>query len=261
MSSQEEAQKGRSMSKFSRGLVALGSLVALTSGMGPVRAAESLGPAQCDPKTHNFTTDITNQYAPMQTGQVSKFFGIDGKVRLGLEIKVLAGTESFNGVPTAVVKETEWVDKDADGEVGPKERLIEISHNYFAQTTNGGDAGTVCYFGESVQIFEKSGKFKGDTTGSWRADHPGNAPGIFMPANPVVGSTYQMEFAPGVAEDQLTVLGFDDDVTVPLNTYDDVLRVKESSSLDGDSDFKSYAPGVGLIIDEVLELTDFDANG
>ena len=40
-----------------------------------------------------------------------------------------------------------------DGKDDEGEELIEISLNYFAQT----DAGTVCYFGETVDIFDEDG--------------------------------------------------------------------------------------------------------
>jgi hypothetical protein len=65
--------------------------------------------------------------------------------------------------------------------------------DYFAQTTTG----TVCYFGEDVQIFENGGV---STPGSWRADARGNQPGIYMPANfnPLDGSRGTKVYAQGV---------------------------------------------------------------
>ena len=256
MSSLEEAQKGNSMSKVSRSLVAVGSLFALTFGMSPAKAA-TLNPDLCSP-SQTFTTNITNRYAPMQPGQVSTFFGVEDGTPVGLTIAVTSDTADFYGgaIVTRDVVETQWVDTDADGERDSTEKFIEISHNYFAQTA----AGTVCYFGEDVMIFAKNGKFKGDTGGSWRADDPDNAPGIFMPANPRKGDSYQMEFAPGIAEDQVTI----EDITtvnVSGHQYRRALKVNEFSQLDGDSDLKYYAPNVGLIIDEVLQLTDFSVAG
>jgi hypothetical protein len=83
--------------------------------------------------------------------------------------------------------------------------LIEISRNYFAQT----EAGTVCYFGENVNIYEDGRVVSND--GSWRADGrrglPGLAPGIFMSASPKPGMHFQQEVAPGVAEDEATIVG------------------------------------------------------
>lgn len=76
------------------------------------------------------------------------------------------------------------------------EFVIETSINYYAQTQDG----TVCYFGEDVDIFLPDGGVSHE--GAWRADDPGNAPGIFMPADPQVGMTFQQEVAPGTAEDK-----------------------------------------------------------
>jgi hypothetical protein len=71
-------------------------------------------------------------------------------------IEVTNDTMAFyNGaVTTRVVVETEWGDKNANGELDHNEKLIEISRNYFAQTK----AGTVTYFGEDVNIY-KCGKY------------------------------------------------------------------------------------------------------
>jgi hypothetical protein len=245
------------MSKLSRGIVAVGSLTALAFGMSPAKADALDHEVLCSPTTQTFSTVITNDYAPMLPGQVATFFGIDGKVRLGLEIEVLDETETFydGDVTTIVVRETEWADKDADGVIDPKERLIEVSHNYFAQTA----AGTVCYFGEDVQIY-KNGKFKGDTSGSWRADDAGNAPGIFMPANPQEGDTYQMEDAPGTAEDEATVLRTGLEKSVPEGEFEDVIEVEDCNPLEGPDScgIKYYAPNVGLIVDGPVELTSFN---
>jgi hypothetical protein len=260
---------GKAMSRVSRGIVAASTLAALVFGWSPAKAAEPSPPPECAP-TQTFSTVINNEYAPMLPGQVSTFFGLDGKVRLGLQIEVLnqsgepvtqpfygAANDGIPTVTTIVVRETEWVDKNADGVIDPKERLIEVSDNYFAQTAEG----TVCYFGEDVQIY-KSGKFRGDTSGSWRADDPGNAPGIFMAANPTEGQSWQTEFAPDVAMDTAEVVEDGLTVEVPADEYSNAIEVKDCNPLEPPPDncgTKYYAPGVGLIIDGPVELTSFNA--
>jgi hypothetical protein len=263
MSSQEEAQKGSSMSKFSRGLVAVGSLVALI-GMSPAKAATQLPLTICAPDLI-FTADhINNPYSPFLPGQVARFHGVEEdegvEVPLGLVVTVLDEEKTlYSGkqkIVTRVVEEREWVDPANPGFFDVGEELIEVSRNYFAQVENGPRPGSVCYFGEDVKSYE-DGRFHGDRSGSWRADQKGNAPGIFMPANPQRGETYQIESAPGVAMDQATISN-SPPKTVPFGTYQDVIRVQECG-LDGACDTKFYASGPGLIIDEALELTDFDA--
>jgi hypothetical protein len=168
-----------------------------------------------------------------------------------LQITVLTETETLysgrNAVTTRVVEETEWEDSNANGMIDDGENLIEISRNFFAQTQDG----TVCYFGEEVDIYEGGQVVSHE--GAWRADESGNAPGIFMPANPQVGMAYQQEIAPGVAEDQATIVRRGS-FTVLAGTFADTLTVRDFNPLDGSRSTKVYAQGVGLIADSPLEL-------
>jgi hypothetical protein len=215
---------------------------------GPAIAAQ-LDPSLCAPDTNHFTTSITNPYFPLGVGQQWVFSGIDEGQTVGLQVTVLKDTQTlYSGRVTAqVVEEREWVDTDADGRVDRREPLIEVSRNYFAQTQDG----TVCYFGEAVDIYENGMVVSHE--GSWRADEPGNAPGIFMPAQPKSGMSFAQEVAPGVAEDQATIVGTGT-VTVPFGTFNDTIRVREVNPLDGDKGYKIYALGVGLIQDGPVSL-------
>jgi hypothetical protein len=122
---------------------------------------------------------------------------------IGLRITVLDQTEQLysgsQAVTTRVVEEVEWFDANANGVVDAGETLVEISYNYFAQTQDG----TVCYFGETVDIYENGVVVSHQ--GAWRADQPGNAPGIFMPADPQPGIAFHSEFAPGIAMDRVEI--------------------------------------------------------
>ena len=111
----------------------------------------------------------------------------------------------------------------------------------------------MCYFGEDVKIFTDDGISR---DGSWRADAKGNAPGIFMPADAKPGMFFKQEVAPEVAEDEATIMG-SGPVEVPYDTYSDTIRVYELNPLDGDSGYKFYAGGVGLIRDDILDLVTF----
>jgi hypothetical protein len=86
---------------------------------------------------------------------------------------VLPETEPFRfgggrNVTTRAMTEVEWADTDADGEIDADEELIEISRNYFAQTQTGPAPGTVCYFGENVDIYEDGEIVSHE--GAWRAE-------------------------------------------------------------------------------------------
>jgi hypothetical protein len=187
-----------------------------------------------------------------------------GAEALGLRIEVLDGpgsTEVVAGVSTRVVKEIEWVDDNGDGEVGglPDEPLIEESLNYFAQVASGPNAGTVCYFGEAVMIYE-DGVFNGDTTGSWRAGEGSNTPGIFMPAEPAKGQFFQTENAPEVAMDEATITAVGRSVKVPALSTREAIKVRDCNPLEKpvSCGTKYYAPNVGLVVDGPVELTSFN---
>jgi hypothetical protein len=75
-----------------------------------------------------------------------------------------------------------------------------------------------------------------------------------MPADPLVRTRFQMEGAPGIAEDEGRVTG-SGQVKVVAGVYDETLRVREYNPLDGDVGFKTFAKGVGMIIDGEVELT------
>jgi hypothetical protein len=136
------------------------------------------------------------------------------------------------------------------GEVDPGENRIEVSLNYFAQTLDG----TVCYFGEAVDIYEDGEIVSHE--GAWRADARGNAPGIFMPADPQPGMTFQQEVAPGVAMDQATVVHTGGRATLPDGTVVETITVRDFNPLDGSKGTKVYASGVGPIQDATLDLIE-----
>ncbi len=210
----------------------------------------------CAPDSgHTFTPNVTNQFFPLPASQQWIYLGKEGGQNIGLRITVLGGTETFYPGPDAVatrrVEETEWEDDDADGVIDAGEFVIETSINYYAQTGEG----TVCYFGEDVMIFLPDGGFT--TEGAWRADDPGNAPGIFMLAEPETGMSFQQEVAPGVAEDMATIVADGKAVRTPAGRFTDTIRVRDFNPLDGSKGTKSYATDVGLIQDGPLLLTSY----
>jgi hypothetical protein len=209
----------------------------------------------CAPESNTFSTDVTNPFFPLPAGQQWVLVGKEGPDDLGLQVTVLNRAETFfkgkNSISTVRVEEKEWEDDDGDGVIDQGEFVIETSINYFAQTQDG----TVCYFGETVDIFQPDGSVTHE--GSWRADDPGHAPGIFMPADPQEGMTYQQEVAPGIAEDEATILAVGRTVSTPAGTFTDTLRVRDFNPLDGSRGVKSYARNVGVIHDGPLLLSSF----
>lgn len=230
------------------------SLVAPASVIGASVPEPTLDPALCAANQNTFTLNIDNPYYPLPVGQRWVYVGKEQGETIGLRITVLNRTETFRfagtKVTTRVVEEVEWFDANANGVIDRGEDLIERSLNYFAQTS----AGTVCYFGEIVDIYEDGVVVSHE--GSWRADATGNAPGIFMPANPQPGMVFQQEIAPGVAEDLAEVLRFTTAKT-PAGTFTNALLVRDYNPLDGSSGTKLYVAGVGLVVDGPLELISY----
>jgi hypothetical protein len=251
------------MSRFSRGIVAAGLLAATAIGSADAASVDPLNHlVLCSPGQAFTDTAIDNEFFSLEPGQVSTFLGTEKGEALGLRIEVLEGAGStavVAGVTTRVVKEIEWVDDDGDGEVAglPDEPLIEESLNYFAQVASGPNAGTVCYFGEEVEIYE-DGVFQGDTSGSWRAGVGDNTPGIFMPASPTKGQFFQTENAPGVAMDEATITAVGRAVKVPAGSTREAIKVRDCNPLEKPvgCGTKYYAPGFGLIVDGPLDLAD-----
>lgn len=192
----------------------------------------------------SFTLESTNPYYPLQVGDEWLLEGEEDGSLVRLRVKVLDETEVVGGVATRVVEETEWVD----------EELLEVSRNFFAVTGNA----TVCYFGEDVDDYE-SGEIVSHE-GAWRADAPGHFPGIIMPGNPKPGTHYQMEGAPGIAEDVGLVVGSGRTVT-PAGTFTATVRIRESGGDPGDFDFKVFARNVGILVDGPLSLISYSVAG
>lgn len=186
-----------------------------------------------------FSANITNRYFPMPVGQML-ILEEPGGAGSRVAITSLAETETVAGVVTRVIHEYETEDGV----------LVEQSWNYFAQAADG----TVCYFGERVDIYEGGVVVAHD--GQWRADEGGFLPGIQMPPEPAAGTYHAQERAPGVAEDYANIVAIDELITVPQGTYTDTVRTSEWTPLEpGHLSGKSYAAGVGLLDDNGALLT------
>lgn len=204
-------------------------------GRGPTYAAME---DVCALNQGPFSTTIDNPWFPLPVGKVSRLEGVEGTVQLAVLITVLDETVDVGGVQARVVEERET----EDGE------LVEVSRNFFAQAPDG----TVCYFGEDVDIYEAGNVVAHD--GAWRAGGD-NRPGIIMPANPKPGMSYAQEIAPGVAEDHADHIAQGETITVTAGTFTETLRTREWTPLEpNETSIKAYAQGVGLIVDDSIVL-------
>jgi hypothetical protein len=214
------------------------------AGQGGGGGGEELDIAVCDPSNGAgaFSVVIDNPYLPIVVGSVLTLSGeADGEMEEVI-ITVLDETRDVAGITTRVVEEHEEVDGV----------LVEISRNFFVQAADG----TVCYYGEEVDIYDETGMMVVDHEGEWLAGDGDKKPGILMPASPAVGQSFQQEVAPGVAMDRAEIVSLGEPYTVPFMMYADTLATVESSPLDSGTSDKVYARGVGLVFDSGVELID-----
>jgi hypothetical protein len=183
------------------------------------------------------STKGRNDYFVLEPGFQQVFKDEDTK----LEITVLDETKTVDGVETRVVQEREWK--------GGK--LYEIARNYFAICEQTKD---VFYFGEDVDFYEDGKVVKHD--GSWLAGN-GNKPGLMMAGSPKVKMKYYQEMAPGVAMDRAEIVSLSETCKTPAGTFSKCMKVKEGSAMEIVTEYKYYAPSIGLIGDESLRLIKY----
>ncbi len=200
---------------------------------------------QPEPDFDDLETRGRSRYFKLIPGFKLVVEGYEDDEELRLVITVTNQTKVIDGVRTRVVREVET----ADGE------LTEISFNYLAIEE---DTRDIFYFGEDVDIYENGQVVSHD--GAWRSGVNGARFGLLMPGDPEVGMTFFQERAPGVAVDEAEILRTNARVRVPAGTFRDCLKVEETTALEpGAVSTKFHAPGIGLIVDGVLELVSFSS--
>jgi hypothetical protein len=217
------------------GLAAAATLAILT---GPGEAGANRGlPEGSEPVTLNpaeFTTEIDNPYFPLRRGSRWVYRETDAE---GAKQKVVVTVTDrtrliANGVTARVVRDV----VSEDGE------FVEVTDDWYAQDSEG----TVWYLGEETTEY-KNGR-PVTTAGSFEAGVDGAQAGVIMPADPRPGTKYRQEYYAGEAEDRAKVLSLNEEVKVPLGSFDDVLKTKDIAPLPPPAfENKFYARGIGLV--------------
>lgn len=201
----------------------------------------------------DFGDKVDNPYWPLEPGTSWVYEGrADGEVER-IEVTVLSETRQVLGITATVVRDTVTV----DGE------LVEDTFDWYGQDADG----NVWYLGEDSTEYEDGEAVS--TAGSWEAGVDGALAGIVMWADPQVGQAYRQEFYEGEAEDVAEVIRTGESVTVAAGSFDGVLVTREWNPLEpGVVEEKSYAPGVGVVLErkveggeEVVELIAHDPPG
>jgi hypothetical protein len=216
-------------------LLIFGIYAACKSATDPF--VENVDIAVCAPTAGPFTLNIDNPFFPLSPGNQWVLLGKDGSDSVRLTVTVLPDTATIAGVKTRVLEERELQNNV----------LVEVSRNFFVQT-----AGTVCYYGEDVDIYEGGAIVSHE--GAWRAGVANALPGILMPGAPALGMAFRQERAQGVAEDRAEITAVGETVTVPAGTFSNTVRFLETTPLEpGSESAKVYARDVGLIVDDAVE--------
>jgi hypothetical protein len=194
------------------------------------------------PTAADYSATVTNTFVPLSTVRVTVFEGKEGDTRIRIESRVLDTTETIAGVEVRPVEVKEY-------ENG---RYSERTLDYYAQHRDGG----VWYFGERVENI-KDGKVVGHG-GQWLAGVGTAQAGLFMPADPQVGQSFEQERAPGVAEDRSKVIEVGVGITTAAGTFSGCIKTEDYAPLDRATEHKYYCPGVGLVREETSGGTRVD---
>ena len=208
------------------GLVGL----AVAAMLGQAVAAKGPSPTCPIFDVSNFPhpTRITNQYFPLTPGDVYTY---EGNIKKQPELETVTVTQNTPTVDGISVVEVR--DQESDGGTP-----VEDTRDWFAQDT----FGNVWYMGEfATQLPD------GTHDGSWTAGVNGAQPGLIMEASPQVGDTYCQENAPGIAQDVGQVVSITATRSVPAGDFTYDVETKDFSLIEPHSEYKYYAPGVGLI--------------
>lgn len=208
--------------------------LAVTSLAGAGIADAAHGPA---PDRGKFTnpSEIDNPYLPISSFQRCRLAGNDEGQRLQVTRTLLNDTKTFKlggmQVEAAIVRDR----------VVAGGRLIELTHDYFAQN----DGGKVLYLGEQVNEYEPGKPVSHE--GQWLLGRNTKHPGVLMPAHPSIGDSFRSERVPGVTHEIDHVVASKDHAQIGGHRYEHVITVRENARPPRETEFKKYARGTGVI--------------
>jgi hypothetical protein len=85
---------------------------------------------------------------------------------------------------------------------------------------------------------------------------------MIMPCRPSVGQKHYQEIAPGLAMDRAEIVGLEVTLRTPAGVFSGCLKTQETTPLNpAEHEYKTYAPGIGLIQDAGLLLIEYGFTG
>ncbi len=207
--------------------------VAVTAETAPGATAAKASPT---PKASHFTHNssrITNPWFPLARGSVYVYDGQKDAKAARDVMTVTRKTKDITGIRAAVVSDRLFLNGV----------LAERTTDWYAQDRHG----TVWYLGEKTAELNAKGKVT-STEGSFLNGRDGARGGIFMPAHPVVGQSFQQESFKGQAEDRFRILDMAATISTPAVSSHNAMLTEETTPLEpGTVDHKYYVQGIGTV--------------
>jgi hypothetical protein len=260
----------------------LGVVLAVSIGVGLTAGSSMAGGWPPEGQCWNdflFTREFfLDQCGGFSTTGVNPFFILEPGYQLVLEsdeekavITVLDETYTVASGETTRVVEERAFEIDEEEEV-----LVEISRNWFAICNRTNDVNYFGEFSQDCDSEERGGFMPGnddlcadgeapDTGGSWESGENDAEPGLIMPGTFQLGARYFQEMAPedeAVDRGENVWMGFSLDIE-GFPTFENCVLIIDTNPSEGicgrrDGDPKIYCPGVGLVMDEDLELVEIN---
>jgi len=212
--------------------VALSLAVSVAVGGSTAAAAKRLPTPKASHFGHN-SNRVTNPWFPLAPGSVYVYDGQkDGKSARDV-MTVTRKTKTIAGIRALPVADRLFLNGV----------LAERTTDWYAQDKKG----TVWYLGEKTAELNAQGKVT-STEGSFLNGRDGAKGGIFMPAHPAVGQSFQQESFKGQAEDRFRILSMATSISTPAVSSQNAMLTQEKTPLEpGTVDHKYYVQGIGTV--------------
>ena len=204
---------------------------------GGETASEVLSARDFDPGNFTDSTNIDNEWLPLQPGTrwVWEGHAFDGEERIRRLVVITVSdlTKVIDGVRAVVVWDLDY----------NNDNLEEAEIALFAQD----DDGNIWHLGQYPEEYAGAEIVK---TPAWIAGLEGARPGIAMKAEPQLGApSYAQGWGPDVGwNDRAETYRMGEQTCVPVDCYEDVLVTREFSRTEPHAfQLKYYARGVGNI--------------
>jgi hypothetical protein len=217
----------------------LPSVVAVAAVAAALAAPSANAKGLPTPKASRFgphSNLVTNAWFPLARGSVWVYQGQEERKQSRDVMKVTRKTKTITGIRAAVVADRLFLNG----------RLAERTADFYAQDKRG----TVWYLGENTAELNAKGKVT-SREGSFLNGRNGAKGGIFMPANPQVGQSFQQEAFKGQAEDRFRILDLAASITTPAVSSTNAMLTEETSPLEPKIvDHKYYVQGIGTVAEQ-----------